>query len=209
VGDAYLFAQLTTALEDGASSTEIDNLLVSWTPHSANQWSLAFGRFDAPIGFERDDEPLNLIPTSFVQLHLCPARQAHGVRSTTPRRHGSTCGGGRQRLGRDGGQQSRQDRARQNPVDPDPWGHARVHPVCTGPRAGRLARCKQRSLLHRASPRRDRALGEPERDPGIGIHWILASPVLPRLLSTVTSQPLATTPTRRPVTTRCSGPAPP
>src|SRR5256885_5015273 len=49
VGDAYLFAQLTTALEDGASSTEIDNLLVSWTPHTANKWSLAFGRFDAPI----------------------------------------------------------------------------------------------------------------------------------------------------------------
>src|SRR5213083_3561498 len=64
VGDAYLFAQLTTALEDGASSTEIDNLLVSWTPHTANKWSLAFGRFDAPIGFERDDEPLNLIPTT-------------------------------------------------------------------------------------------------------------------------------------------------
>src|SRR5438105_3197373 len=50
--------------EDGASSTEIDNLLVSWTPHTANKWSLAFGRFDAPIGFERDDEPLNLIPTN-------------------------------------------------------------------------------------------------------------------------------------------------
>src|SRR2546427_1024764 len=64
VGDAYLFAQLTTALEDGASATEIDNLLVSWTPHTANKWSLAFGRFDAPIGFERDDEPLNLIPTN-------------------------------------------------------------------------------------------------------------------------------------------------
>src|SRR3989441_2549140 len=64
VGDAYLFAQLTTALEDGASSTEIDNLLVSWTPHTANKWSLAFGRFDAPIGFERDDEPLNLMPTN-------------------------------------------------------------------------------------------------------------------------------------------------
>src|SRR5437879_10262572 len=46
VGDAYLFAQLTTALEDGASSTEIDNLLVSWTPHTANKWSLAFGRFE-------------------------------------------------------------------------------------------------------------------------------------------------------------------
>lgn len=64
VGDAYVFAQLTTALEDGASSTEIDNLLVSWTPHTANKWSLAFGRFDAPIGFERDDEPLNFIPTN-------------------------------------------------------------------------------------------------------------------------------------------------
>jgi len=63
-GDAYLFAQLTTALEDGASSTEIDNLLVSWTPRRANRWALAFGRFDAPIGFERDDEPLNLIPTN-------------------------------------------------------------------------------------------------------------------------------------------------
>jgi hypothetical protein len=64
VGDAYVFAQLTTALEDGASSTEIDNLLVSWTPHSANRWSLGFGRFDAPIGFERDDEPLNFVSTN-------------------------------------------------------------------------------------------------------------------------------------------------
>ncbi len=64
VGDAYLFAQLTTALQDGESSTEIDNLLVSWTPHTANKWSLGFGRFDSPIGFERDDEPLNLIPTN-------------------------------------------------------------------------------------------------------------------------------------------------
>src|SRR2546422_11355093 len=56
VGEAYLFAQLTTALEDGESSTAIDNLLVSWTPQRANRWTLAFGRFDAPIGFERDDE---------------------------------------------------------------------------------------------------------------------------------------------------------
>jgi len=64
VGDAYLFGQLTTALADGASSTEIDNLLVSWTPHTANKWSLAFGRFDAPIGFERDDETHNLMPTN-------------------------------------------------------------------------------------------------------------------------------------------------
>jgi len=63
-GDVYLFGQLTTALEGGASTTEIDNLLVSWTPQRANRWTVAFGRFDAPIGFERDDEPLNLIPTN-------------------------------------------------------------------------------------------------------------------------------------------------
>src|SRR5436309_14838728 len=75
VGDAYLFAQLTTALEDGASSTEIDNFLVSWTPHTANRWSLGFGRFDAPIGFERDDEPLNLIPTnSFTFTYARPTK---------------------------------------------------------------------------------------------------------------------------------------
>src|SRR2546421_7776283 len=64
VGDVYLFAQLTTALEGTETSTEIDNLLVSWTPQKANQWTVAFGRFDAPIGFERDDEPLNLIATN-------------------------------------------------------------------------------------------------------------------------------------------------
>jgi len=64
VGEAHLFAQLTTAFEDGGTSTDIDNLLVSWTPQRANRWTLAFGRFDAPIGFERDDEPLNLIATN-------------------------------------------------------------------------------------------------------------------------------------------------
>src|SRR5712692_4790890 len=64
VGEAYLFAQLTTALEGGEAATEIDNLLVSWTPQRANRWTLAFCRFDAPIGFERDDEPLNLIATN-------------------------------------------------------------------------------------------------------------------------------------------------
>jgi hypothetical protein len=63
-GDAYLFAQLTTSLEDGETGTEIDNLIVSWTPHTASRWTLGFGRFDAPLGFERDDEPLNLIPTN-------------------------------------------------------------------------------------------------------------------------------------------------
>ena len=64
VGDVYLFAQLTTSLEGDETGTEIDNLIVSWTPHAASRWTLGFGRFDAPLGFERDDEPLNLIPTN-------------------------------------------------------------------------------------------------------------------------------------------------
>src|SRR5881396_2279302 len=53
----YLFAQLTTHLE-------IDNLIINWTPARLSALTLAFGRFDAPIGFERDDEPLNLVPTT-------------------------------------------------------------------------------------------------------------------------------------------------
>src|SRR3989449_6787488 len=74
-GDGVLSAHLTPALEAGAESTEIDNLLVSWTPRRANRWAVAFGRFDAPIGFERDDEPLNLIPTnSFNFSYARPAK---------------------------------------------------------------------------------------------------------------------------------------
>lgn len=64
VGDAYIFGQLTSSLENGATAVAIDNLLFSWTPHTANRWTVAFGKFDAPIGFERDDEPLNFLPTN-------------------------------------------------------------------------------------------------------------------------------------------------
>src|SRR6266699_4727487 len=88
VGEAYLFAQLTTALEDGESSTEIDNLLVSWTPQRANRWTLAFGRFDAPIGFERDDEPLNLIATNSFNFAYARPGKLTGVQlhyTVTPR----------------------------------------------------------------------------------------------------------------------------
>jgi hypothetical protein len=65
----YLFAQLTTHLEaadSGPAEThiEIDNLIINWTPAKLSALSLSFGRFDAPIGFERDDEPLNLVPTA-------------------------------------------------------------------------------------------------------------------------------------------------
>ncbi len=65
----YLFGQLTTHLEVADSGppethVEIDNLVINWMPPKLSALSLSFGRFDAPIGFERDDEPLNLVPTS-------------------------------------------------------------------------------------------------------------------------------------------------
>jgi hypothetical protein len=77
----YLFGQLTTSLgvdeTTGAevTETEIDNLIVSWTPPGASSLNLTFGRFDAPIGFERDDEPLNLLPTNSFNFELArPAK---------------------------------------------------------------------------------------------------------------------------------------
>src|SRR2546421_7477637 len=79
VDDVYLFAQLTTALQGTEPSTEIDNLLVSWTPQRANQWTVTFGRFDAPIGFERDDEPLNLIATNPFNFASARPRELTGL----------------------------------------------------------------------------------------------------------------------------------
>jgi len=72
LGDSFwVFGQLTTSLsEEGGdagdevpTSIEIDNLIVTYTPPGATNLSLSFGKFDAPIGFERDDEPLNLVAT--------------------------------------------------------------------------------------------------------------------------------------------------
>src|SRR5437762_7310692 len=65
----YFFGQLTTHLEQSDSgppetAIEIDNLIINWTPAHLTALTLSFGRFDAPIGFERDDEPLNLVPTT-------------------------------------------------------------------------------------------------------------------------------------------------
>src|SRR5438477_9841277 len=76
----YLFAQLTTHVEVHDSTPahthiEIDNLIINWTPAHLTALTLSFGRFDAPIGFERDDEPLNLVPTtSFTFEHARPVK---------------------------------------------------------------------------------------------------------------------------------------
>src|SRR5207245_2145197 len=66
-------------LDGGVASTDIDNLLGSWTPQHANRWALAFGRFDAPIGFERDDEPLNLIATNSFNFTYARPSKLTGV----------------------------------------------------------------------------------------------------------------------------------
>ena len=79
VGDAYFFGQLTTASEDGKTATAIDNLIVSWTPAHADRWSFVFGRFDAPLGVERDDEPLNFLPTSSFTFELARPVKFTGV----------------------------------------------------------------------------------------------------------------------------------
>lgn len=65
----YLFGQLTTHVDRAASgppatAIDIDNLIINWTPARLSVLTLSFGRFDAPVGFERDDEPLNLVPTT-------------------------------------------------------------------------------------------------------------------------------------------------
>src|SRR5437879_3214957 len=76
----YLFGQLTTHLEvpdSGPAETRIaiDNLIINWTPAHMSALTLSFGRFDAPVGYERDDEPLNLIPTSsFTFEHARPVK---------------------------------------------------------------------------------------------------------------------------------------
>jgi Putative beta-barrel porin-2, OmpL-like. bbp2 len=71
--NVWFFGQLTTAIDEEADAseegevatpTEIDNLLVNVTPPGLSSVSVSIGKFDVPIGFERDDEPLNLQPSS-------------------------------------------------------------------------------------------------------------------------------------------------
>jgi hypothetical protein len=69
-----VFAQLTAAR--GAASpffydapasdigTDIDNLMVTWSPSPRSGLSITFGKFDSPLGLERDDAPLNFQATS-------------------------------------------------------------------------------------------------------------------------------------------------
>ena len=83
----YVFGQLTTAIEaegdeEPATDIEIDNLLVSFTPHGASNLNLTFGTLDAPVGFERDDEVLLFTPTTSFNFELARPAKLTGLFGT-------------------------------------------------------------------------------------------------------------------------------
>jgi hypothetical protein len=91
---AYVFGQLTTALQqpeaggDVSTDVEIDNLLLSVVPAGASNVSLEFGKLDLPIGFERDDEPLNFLVSPSFNFDLARPVKMVGVEgswSPTPK----------------------------------------------------------------------------------------------------------------------------
>lgn len=85
---AYVFGQLTTALEAGdpgtdpSTETEIDALLVSLVVPGASSLNLTFGKLDAPVGFERDDEPLNFLATTSFNFELARPTKMVGLQTS-------------------------------------------------------------------------------------------------------------------------------
>lgn len=81
-GSVWFFGQLTAALEapedpsgEPTTETEIDNLIMTVTPPGFSSLSVSLGKLDLPFGFERDDEPLNLQPTTSFNFSLArPAK---------------------------------------------------------------------------------------------------------------------------------------
>jgi hypothetical protein len=83
----YVFGQLTTSISaeagaEPATETEIDNLLVSFTPRGASNVNLTFGTLDAPLGFERDDEVLLLTPSTSFNFELARPAKLTGLFGT-------------------------------------------------------------------------------------------------------------------------------
>ena len=87
-GNAYVFGQLTTALQEPeaggepATEIEIDNLLVSLVPRGAANVAINAGKLDLPIGFERDDEPLNFLVSPSFNFELGRPVKMVGVEGT-------------------------------------------------------------------------------------------------------------------------------
>jgi hypothetical protein len=89
--NVWVFGQLTTAVASGkeggdqpadeaTTEIEIDNLIVNIVPPNSSSFSLAVGKFDTPLGFERDDEPLNLQATTSFNFELArPAKMVGAI----------------------------------------------------------------------------------------------------------------------------------
>ena len=92
---SYFFGQLTTSLGapdtpggEPTTETEIDNLIVSVAIPSASNLLFNFGKVDLPIGFERDDAPLNLLASTSYNFELARPVKMVGVMgwwTATPR----------------------------------------------------------------------------------------------------------------------------
>jgi hypothetical protein len=87
-GGAYVFGQLTTALVEPtgggepSTSVDIDNLLLSVVPPGASNLAVNFGKLDLPIGFERDDEPLNFLVSPSFNFELARPVKMVGLEGT-------------------------------------------------------------------------------------------------------------------------------
>jgi hypothetical protein len=81
LGDyTYAYGQLTTAVsDDGETETEIDNLILSTSIPGASSVSLMLGKLDLPIGFERDDEPLQFLASPSYNFELARPVKLVGV----------------------------------------------------------------------------------------------------------------------------------
>jgi Putative beta-barrel porin-2, OmpL-like. bbp2 len=85
--NVWVFGQLTTSVSppadpaagDVSTDIEIDNLIVNLTPPKWSAFSLSAGKFDTPLGFERDDEPLNLQATNSYNFDLARPTKMVGV----------------------------------------------------------------------------------------------------------------------------------
>lgn len=86
--NAYIYGQLTTAVSvDEASGevtteTEIDNLILSFTPPGFPDLNLSGGRLDVPVGFERDDEPLLFNATPSFNFEMARPAKMTGLVAT-------------------------------------------------------------------------------------------------------------------------------
>lgn len=61
--------------EEDAFEVGIDNLILNWRPAPSSGFDLTFGKFDSPLGIERDDAPLNFQATpSFTLSYARPVK---------------------------------------------------------------------------------------------------------------------------------------